>query len=81
MKDIMGMMGKIKDMQSKMEKMQEELADLEELIEELETRLDEDIGYWLGDVSWRVDVLTDVLRSRTWGDELLDQHLGPQPGW
>ena len=29
MKDIMGMMGKIKDMQSKMEKMQEELADLE----------------------------------------------------
>ncbi|SOE17121.1 hypothetical protein SAMN05877838_2009 [Hoeflea halophila] len=29
MKDIMGMMGKIKDMQSKMEKMQEELAELE----------------------------------------------------
>ena len=29
MKDIMGMMGKIKDMQSKMEKMQEEPADLE----------------------------------------------------
>ena len=29
MKDIMGMMGKIKDMQSKMEKMHEELADLE----------------------------------------------------
>ncbi|WP_339756136.1 YbaB/EbfC family nucleoid-associated protein [uncultured Hoeflea sp.] len=29
MKDIMGMMGKIKDMQSKMERMQEELAELE----------------------------------------------------
>lgn len=29
MKDIMGMMGKIKDMQAKMEKMQEELAELE----------------------------------------------------
>ena len=29
MKDIIGMMGKIKDMQSKMEKMQEELAELE----------------------------------------------------
>ncbi|MGJ8569265.1 MAG: YbaB/EbfC family nucleoid-associated protein [Hoeflea sp.] len=29
MKDIMGMMGKIKDMQAKMERMQEELAELE----------------------------------------------------
>ena len=29
MKDIMGMMGKLKDMQSKMERMQEELAALE----------------------------------------------------
>tara|TARA_R110002020_G_scaffold285595_1_gene501109 strand:- start:17813 stop:18136 length:324 start_codon:yes stop_codon:yes gene_type:complete len=29
MKDIMGMMGKIKDMQAKMERMQEEIAELE----------------------------------------------------
>lgn len=29
MKDIMGMMGKIKDMQAKMERMQEELAEME----------------------------------------------------
>jgi DNA-binding YbaB/EbfC family protein len=29
MKDIMGMMGKIKDMQAKMESMQEELAEME----------------------------------------------------
>ncbi|MDP2118887.1 MAG: YbaB/EbfC family nucleoid-associated protein [Hoeflea sp.] len=29
MKDIMGMMGKLKDMQAKMERMQEEIAELE----------------------------------------------------
>ena len=63
------------------EDLEEDVLDLEEVIEELERRLEEDIGWWLGDVSWRVDVLTEVLRSRAWGEELLDQHLGPQPGW
>ena len=65
---------------SNTEDLEEDVADLEEIIEELERRLDEDIGWWLGDVSWRVDVLTEVLRTRAWGNELLDQHLGPQ-GW
>jgi hypothetical protein len=60
---------------------EDDLLDIEELIEELETRLDEDIGWQLGDLWWRIDVLTEVLRSRAWGEELLREHLGPQPSW
>ncbi len=62
------------------EEVEEDLADIEELIEELEQRIDEDIGWQLGDMWWRIDVLTEVLRTRAWGQELLDQQLGPQ-GW
>ena len=60
---------------------EEEVLDLEEVIEELERRIDEDTERQMGDLWWRMDVLTEVLRTRAWADELLDQHLGPQPGW
>jgi signal transduction histidine kinase len=52
---------------------------LEEFIEEMEQQFEER-NYELGDIWWRIDVLMQVLRTRAWGDELLDQHFGPQ-GW
>ena len=63
------------------EDIEEDLLDFEELIEELERRIDEDINWQLGDLWWRVDVLTQAIESRQWGEEFLRQQFGPSPGW
>jgi hypothetical protein len=63
------------------EDLEEDVLDLEELIEDLERRLDEDFSYQLGDLWWRIDVLTEVISSRAWGEELLREQFGPQFGW
>ena len=62
------------------EDLEEDVLNLAEVIEELEAKLEEDIEWQIGDLWWRIDVLTDVLRSRAWGEEMLDQAFGP-PGW
>ena len=65
------------------EDIEEDVLDLEEMLEEFMEEMDqrfEDRNYELGDIWWRIDVLMQVLRTRAWGDELLDQHFGPQ-GW
>ncbi len=63
------------------EDLEEDVLGLEELIEDLERRLDEDFSYQLSDLWWRIDVLTEVISSRAWGEELLREHFGPQFGW
>ena len=63
------------------EDLEEDVLDLEEIIEDLERRLDEDFSYQLGDLWWRIDVLTEVISSRAWGEELLREQFGPQFGW
>mgnify|MGYP003654809969 FL=1 len=63
------------------EDLEEDVLDLEEVIEELERRLEEDIEWQIGDLWWRIDVLTEVLRSRAWAEELLNQQFGPHPSW
>jgi len=63
------------------EDLEEDVLDLEDLIEDLERRLDEDFSYQLGDLWWRIDVLTEVISSRAWGEELLREQFGPQFGW
>ena len=62
------------------EEVEEDLLDIEELVEELELRSDEDINWQIGDLWWRMDVLTQAIESRPWGEELLRQQFGPQPG-
>ena len=65
------------------EDIEEDVLDLEEMLEEFMEEMDqrfEDRNYELGDIWWRIDVLMQVIRTRAWGDELLDQHFGPQ-GW
>lgn len=63
------------------EDIEEDLLDFEELIGELEQRIDEDINWQLGDLWWRVDVLTQAIESRQWGEDFLRQQFGPSPGW
>ena len=63
------------------EEVEEDLLDIEELVEELELRIDEDINWQIGDLWWRMDVLTKAIESRPWGEEFLRQQFGPQPGW
>ena len=63
------------------EDLEEDVLDLAEVIEELEAKLEEDIEWQIGDLWWRIDVLTEVLRSRAWAEELLNQQFGPHPSW
>ncbi len=62
------------------DELEEDIIDLEEQIEELERRLDEDVDWQFGDLWWRVEVVTEALRTRGWGEDFLNEHLGPQ-GW
>jgi hypothetical protein len=65
------------------EDIEEDVLDLEEMLEEFMEEMEqqfEERSYELGDIWWRIDVLMQVLRTRAWGDELLDEHFGPQ-GW
>ena len=63
------------------EEVEEDILDIEELVEELEQRIDEDINWQIGDLWWRLDVLTQAIESRPWGEDFLRQQFGPQPGW
>jgi len=46
----------------------------------LEQRIDEGINWQLGDMWWNINMLTQAIRSRAWGDDFLREQLGPQPG-
>lgn len=63
------------------EEVEEDILDLEDLVEELAERIDDDISWQIGDLWWRLDVLTQAIESRPWGEEFLRQQFGPSPGW
>ena len=63
------------------EEVEDDLLDIEELVEELARRIAADINWQLGALWSRMDVLTQAIESRPWGEEFLRQQFGPQPGW